>query len=198
MDSNLIKEAMSGNSDAQYRLGKRYVESEPNTDKAKMWFAAASNQGHKRAKYELALILLSEDGDNTAEVCALLKESAASGDVDATLMLCRLYSDGVGIDSDVVIRCLRYCSDNGSNQCKLKLAEMLYKSDKREDRMESKVLCYELAVAGNKDAMFRLYLHYRYPLSEKTNMDLAKFWLQKAIDNGHKGALKEQATLSED
>ena len=48
---------------------------------------------------------------------------------------------------------------------------------------------------GDKDAMFRLYLDYRYAVGTKMNMETAEMWLRKAAGAGHKGAEKELESL---
>ncbi len=195
----LIKKAMSGDSNSQYRLAKAYIEQSKSDDdlaKARRWYSAASEHGHKRAKYELARLMMADEEIDWNAVTSLLKDASVEEN-DAAIELSKLYSDGVDLDYKTVIKCLREGSDRGSNRCKMRLAELLYKGESREERLESIKLCYELAMDGEKDAMFRLYLHYRYAVGTKTDMNIAVYWLKKAVESGHMGAKRELDSLSE-
>ncbi len=193
----LIKNAAAGDRDSQFRLGRMYrdgVTIEKDVKKAIKWFTAAADSGHIRAEYELAILLEAEDPKkNRRKILKLLQDSAKCMESDAMIKLARAYRDGTYGDADLdeAIKMFRKCMDNGSSRAKLELAELLYKSEEYADQLECIKYCYELADEGDRDAMFRLYLCYRYAVGGKKNMALAKKWLKKAADAGHKTAKKD-------
>lgn len=191
----LVSLAVAGDCKSQYELAKMYLEGKTvqvDKKKAARWFKNAADNGHVRSKYELACLYNSIGSDEEKALIIPLMESASnSGDSDASMYLLKSYRSGEYADYTKVVSCLRKCADGGSNRCKMNLAELLYKSDSREDRLESIKLCYELAMDGEKDAMFRLYLQYRYAVGTKSDMRVARMWLEKAAENGHNGAKKE-------
>ncbi len=196
---DLIKSAVSGDRNSQYKLAKMYrdgVSVDADANKAIKWFTSSAEQGHIRAKYELARILETDGTEKDREkIIPLLEDAAAAGENDAALYLTKKYRSGENVELDNVITGLRKCSDNGSKRCKLELALILCKSELREDLLESIKLCYELAMEGDKDAMFRLYLDYRYAVGTKMNKEIAGLWLRKAAEAGHNGAKKELESL---
>ncbi len=193
----LIKNAAAGDRDSQFRLGRMYRDGttvEKDTKKAVKWFTAASDSGHVRAMYELAILLESEDvKKNRNKILKLLQESARCMEPEAMLKLARVYRDGTlgKANYDESVKMYKKCIDNGSSRAKLELAELLYKSEEYVDHLQCIKFCYELAEEGDRDAMFRLYLCYRYAIGGKKNMVLAKKWAQKAADAGHKTAAKD-------
>lgn len=52
-----------------------------------------------------------------------------------------------------------------------------------------------LSLSGDKDASFRLAQIYRNGVGVEKDLYIALFWMEKAIKNGHKGAIREQEVL---
>ena len=122
---DLIKSAVSGDRNSQYKLAKMYRDGKSvNADakKAIKWFTSAADQGHIRSKYELARILETDGDEKSKErIIPLLEEAAAAGENDAALYLAKKYREGESVELDAITTGLRKCSDNGSRRCKLEL-----------------------------------------------------------------------------
>lgn len=196
---DLIKEAVAGDRDSQFALARKYRDGDGvavDTKKAIKWFNSASENGHIRAKYELALLLFKNGNKNEkTKAIALMEEAAKKGERDAMMYLARAYRDGtsVGKDAKKSIAMYKKAMSNGSIQAKLELAEALYKSEDPADRSMSVIYCYELVTGESEDknAMFRLYLQYRYGVGTKVDSEIAYMWLKRASEQGHGGAAKE-------
>lgn len=104
---NLMYSASSGNTEAQFMLGKCYAKGlaiEKNIAKAKEWFLKAAKKGHILSQYSLSVLYLNLDGtDKTSDpVLAVkwLKKAVSKGDADSESMLGYCYLTGTGIKQD--------------------------------------------------------------------------------------------------
>lgn len=155
----------------------------------------------RHTHYILRIIFLSKLNviglDNMQNESDLIN-AATKGNREAQFRLGRMYRDGDSFEKNTTkaIKWLTLASDNGHERAKYELAEILYKSSSELDQLKSIKYCYELAMCGNKDAMFRLYLHYRYAIGTKKDMDIAIKWLNNSIAAGHNGAKKELESLN--
>ena len=125
-------------------------------------------------------------------------KNAVLGDHNSQFRLGCMYRDGnfVKADTEKAIKWFTRASEGGHSRAKYELAELLYHSESEEAHVESFKLCRELVEEeNNKDAMFRLYLCYRYAVGTKKDLKQAEFWVRKAIEVGHKGAVKELESL---
>jgi len=100
----LTKEAQSGNTDAQYTLGRIALEakSPPDHSGAVYWFKIAAESNHVAAQEMLGAHLFSGIGvpPNPKEAYKWWKRAALSGSVKAQASLGVLYALGTGIEKN--------------------------------------------------------------------------------------------------
>lgn len=95
----LVPAAEGGHPEAQYLLGLYYQYGhglEQDSAKSKAWYSKASEQGLAEAQYRLGLIYL-EDSDQEQAI-NLLTSASQQGNIDASLKLNGLVSDGQSSD----------------------------------------------------------------------------------------------------
>lgn len=101
----LIKNAESGDADAQYQLGKCHDEGAgvpQNSAEAISWYRKAAEQGHAAAQYMLGNayaygIEVEQDYDKALD---WFRKAADQGQVDAQYNLGMSYHYGIGVDED--------------------------------------------------------------------------------------------------
>jgi Sel1 repeat len=93
--------AKSGNSGAQYALGKKR-QKEPDAAEAARWFRAAAEQGHAEAQNDLGVCFYNGVGvdRDVAEAAKWYRKAADQGYATAQLMLGMCFYDGGGVDED--------------------------------------------------------------------------------------------------
>ncbi len=104
----LSMEADSHDDKLQYRLGwmKLYgVGTEQNEAEARAWFEKSARLGNSHAQYQLAKLILADEGASPEEVeqaVAWLTQSAEAGQDCAQYALGKLYRDGRGVEKDIL------------------------------------------------------------------------------------------------
>ena len=92
--SALKTKAEQGDAEAQYALGKFYLDkyetsyTDEDEETAQRWFELAAEQGHREAQYCLAGLIRDDDGDPTAESAQWLQVAAEQGHAEACMSLC--------------------------------------------------------------------------------------------------------------
>ncbi len=193
---DLILSAVEGDRNAQLYLARAYRDGndvEKDEFESMRWFEAAAKNGHRRAKYELAILLESEGPvHDTERAIKLLKELSDAGDVDSKYHLAKCYLEGAGVEKDrnAAEELLYSCIRKGSQRAKTKLADLYYNDEAYENHLKSQILYHELAMEGDKNAMFKLYIMYKGNSGMRKDPKIAGKWLQAAADAGHEKAAK--------
>ncbi len=102
---SLEEQTRSGDTEAQYRLARRYRYGEDvdrNPGLAQQWFQKAAEGGDERAQYDLADMLEHGDGSdkNLVSAARWYRAAAEQGHIYAQTNLASLYEDGEGVDQD--------------------------------------------------------------------------------------------------
>ncbi len=151
---------------------------------AEHWFNLSAESGSVYANTQLAKLCLTKKLTiNTPENCiSYLTVAAKKEYTDAFLYLSALYSEGIGVDTDLetsrqFMTLAR--KKSGAGVALMKLAT-LYKSQVFGKNLENKSLAlYQQAVKNNNaDAAIYLYLYYK----KKKNVAKRKYFLNKAIE----------------
>jgi len=207
------KLAESGDKDMIFRLAQMHRNGKGvplDIGMARKWMQKAIDAGHVGAKKEMEL-LAKEDRyeilNKEKRICSLWNE----GSIDslneslslcrgcfnesalASLYLARAYYSGRGVSKDLIKAADYYlvAIKLGNRQAGSEFVEMVYFNSVEEYMALAVEQCRKLAVAGDKDMMFRLAQMYRNGKGVPLNMDLAREWMYKAIDAGHVGAKNE-------
>ena len=93
--AELLREAVLGDAEAQYRLASVYAESRVvahDPGEADRWHVAAASQGHRGSQSQLCL-----SSTESVEWCA---EAAEQGDPEAAFHLANMYANGDGVEVD--------------------------------------------------------------------------------------------------
>lgn len=131
---DLLRDAESGNPEAQYDLALMYYAGEhrpKNVTEALKWFRQAADQGNTDAQLMLGLVYytLRTDGDvgtpkDETEAVKWLRLAANRGDSIAQLTLGEIYFDGffsISKDQNEAAKWLRLAADQGNDNGKLLL-----------------------------------------------------------------------------
>ena len=99
IDATVLKRANSGDSNAEYQIGRAYQSGtgvEKNDKEAALWYRRSADRGNASAQYELGIMLLYGWGEpqNIREGVAYLTKAAQNGNATAPMMLGELYEDG--------------------------------------------------------------------------------------------------------
>ena len=171
-----FKAAEQGLADAQMAMGDRYAQGSGVTRdpaQAYQWYKRAADQGLAVAQFALGQI--HEQGlgfpVDLTEACHLYRAASAQGLPGAQLALERLDADGLG---------------------RVAKGKHVAKRLPTRDRRSADSRWVTFAERGNSDDRYHLGLMYEVGMGVERNTKLARFWLQKAAEQGH---VKAQLTL---
>ncbi|MEL6413253.1 MAG: tetratricopeptide repeat protein, partial [Bacteroidota bacterium] len=99
---NLGIEALQGNAQAQYEMGKK-SEARSNLSEAATWYLRAARQGHAGAQRKLREMYGKGKGvgEDISKALDYFFDAAAQGNTEAQLTLWEMYLYGEGVDKDL-------------------------------------------------------------------------------------------------
>ena len=129
----LLKSALSGDSEAQFKLGNMYLRGigiERDNEKALYWLKTAASQGNTDAQFNVACCYLSGIGvpqDKTSAV-VMFKEAADKGDLDAlnNLAGCCMRGDGTSKDQSAAAKYYKQAAEQGHAKAQYNYGECLF------------------------------------------------------------------------
>lgn len=147
-----VRSAIKGNSEAQYRMGKYYAESNTkHTDyeEALKWYKVSASQGNKKAQFELGMLydggkVKCKDYKSQAMKCYL--GLAESGFPTAQCMVGMKYKFGDGVEEDIneAIKWFKRAAAQGHTDAQRNLGDTYMAIGKKNEAMK----WYERAAAA--------------------------------------------------
>lgn len=179
-----------------YRQGKGVIRS--NTEALK-WFQKAAEQGHVDAQFRLGLMYRKGKGtmQSPEKAAYWFRKAAEQGNANALRELRQLEEQGVtGKEPDAE-------PPVSQEQPAPPPQEEPFRPEQQGEtdvylQQQKKILLDQLrraAEAGSGNAQYQLGRRYKYGTDVEQSYELAKKWLQKALENGVFSARAELATL---
>lgn len=192
--------ALEGDAEAQYNLGKCYLEGKGvkrNPELAFMWAEKSATQGNAKGLNTLGYcyqrnIGVKPDEDNARKAFELYAKSAELGCVNAqsNLGLCLFNGRGTTIDYDAALQNFNKAAIQGSQsaQCSLSNCYRLGKGT-QIDHAEANIWARKAAEQGHMCAAFDLGVSYDIGRGVAAiDREEAAKWYQIAADKGHADA----------
>ena len=195
----LLKNAQSGDPEAEFKLGNMYLRGvgiELDRGKGIHWLKQAAKHGHTAAKYNLACCYMSGIGVPQDKTTAILmfSEAAQSGDLDAVNNLagCCMRGDGTAIDQGLAAKYYKQAADQGHPKAQYNYGECLFNGlGVPQDQAEAVKWYRQAAEQGDPDGQYS----YGWCLLNGTGIakdpTAAKNMLELAADQHHTAAQKE-------
>lgn len=159
--------AEQGNSFAQFKLGKYYLDSEP--ERAIKYLTQSADQGNQFAQYTLGSLFLSSESEKEQEKgLSYLLASAEQGNSFAQFRLGKYYLDA---DREKAITYLTKSADQENQFAQYKLGAILLSSKNEED--QEKGLAYLIA-ATEQENCFASYFLGKYYFTDAKIQDCQK------------------------
>lgn len=190
--------AGSNDADAQYELGKRYLNGEGVAEdkyKAMELFHKAAEQGSTRALVLLGTCYLYGKGVQLDEVegARMLRKAAEQGDAQAQNAIGICYRDGKGVAKDVVeaAKWYRKAAEQEHAGAQFNLAQSYRMGEGvPQDKKEAVRWYHKAAEQGNADAQYSLGLCYGKGEGVPQNIIEAMKWIRMAAEQGDADARK--------
>lgn len=177
--------AENKNVDAMYCLACAYWKGKgvsKNLQEAELWMRNAYYAGHAKGHYALYDILYERNSTlSRIELLRCLFDPSNSSDGEILGRLGRVYRDGIVVqkDIDLSIRYYEKASSDNIQWATLELFDLLTKQKQYTGLLK---IIQPLATDGNGEAMGRLAELYRYGRGVERNLDNAKYWMEKAVN----------------
>ncbi len=183
--SKTVRDAQSGDADAQYRLGLIYDNNLEDIEKSQKiafeWFQKAALQGHALGQYFLGSKYAA--GSGTAKDYKLAKE-----------WLQKAASKGINVAYDWLRSPLMQCPTNASEQFKLGVVFAKGQNVAKDPQLAFQWY-QKAAEQGHSDAQYALGLVFENGDGVSKDYESAKYWYQKAVISGHNFAKKALSDL---
>ena len=154
----------------------------------------AAKHGSKWAEHELVSVLMhSNVYDDRVKAFRLCKGYVESGDSSFLGVLALMYLGGLGTahNLDLAISHMRKAADSGSEWAKIELVSILMHSVRESDNVMAFKTCKEYVDAGVKKLCGKLALIYRDGVGTVPDIEMARYYLQLAADNGSTWAIQQ-------
>ncbi len=192
-----LQEANAGNSNAQYDIGAMYQNGRgvaASRDKAIEWYRKAAAQNNQKAISRLNLIQSNKERFNKTLA------RAGEGDMESQYDLGKMYTEGVGVDTDMkkAIDWYEKAAVQGYEKAQYKLG-LIYYSDGngKKDQPRAFKLFKEAAEKDYPAAQFYLGKMYASGQGVKRDYEKAMEWFSKAADGGFNEARREMIDIAE-
>lgn len=192
-----LQEANAGNSNAQYDIGAMYQNGRgvaANRDKAIEWYRKAAAQNNQKAISRLNLIQSNEERFNKTLA------RARAGDMESQYDLGKMYTEGVGVDTDMkkAIDWYEKAAAQGYEKAQFKLGLIYHEgSSVEKDRALAFKLFKQAAEKDYPAAQFYLGKMYASGQGVKRDYETAMEWFSKAADGGFNEARREMIDIAE-
>ena len=201
---NLLTEAANqGFAPSQSELGIIYAMGEKvpqNMGYAINLFTKAAEQGDDSAQKNLGIIYKNGNGVPTNPQAAVywFSKAAEQGNIQAKSNLADMYKMGIGVQRNynVAINLLKEVIDSGVEdyyQGSLFDLAFIYSEINRDDL--ALPLWQQLAYLGNSTAQYNLGLCYAQGKGTNVDLNQARYWWQKAADQGDADARRQLANM---
>jgi TPR repeat protein len=173
--------ATLGNSNAQYRLGESYYQSDKYVEAVK-WFRKAAEQGHADAQYKLGVCYNTNLGvtRDFSKAAKWYHKAAEQGHADAQYLLSVCYELGNGVTEDLAegVKWCRKAAEQGHADAQYHLGVCYYNGyGVTKDYYEATKWYRKAAEQGVVDAQMKLGTYYLFD-----NKNEAKKWFLKASE----------------
>jgi formylglycine-generating enzyme len=193
--SSLKTLADNGNADAMNFVGRFYEDGlagtkDPNS--AFNWYSKAAQSGNPAGMYNLAYFYLRGIGTQKDSVQSTkwYLRSAQSGYTNAMVVVGLRYWDGYGITKNTkeAMAWFRRADERENVGGTFRIAEMYFRGFAPEGYNSDSSRKYYLKAAnkGHAESMGQLGYLLQSEYSDTVNIKAAKYWLEKAIENGDK------------
>ncbi|MBR4227366.1 MAG: glycosyltransferase [Candidatus Methanomethylophilaceae archaeon] len=169
-----------------YYMGIAYRDGivvEKNYKKSMQYFELSTKEGIQKSQEEMVKLVLSNEPQKYESISKTIDEGPL------LRILARHFME-IG-DEEKAVNYYSAAIDSGETDLLREYTDYLYRTDKEENLKKCLSLCTRFAKNNNKDALFRLAQMYRNGKGVPANIETAIELMQRAIDNGHKGAIKE-------
>lgn len=183
----LILTTADDDRDAQFKIAGQYHE-QGDTEKMIQWLTKAADNGHMKAKLNLALCYFFGDGveQSYEKAFPLLKDVAATEDITARYYLSLCFLDGLGVEEDVdyAIRVLWKCAADGMDWAQFSLGECYERGRGVKQDLFEAISWYAKAAQGDvPDANDRFrQLYYENDFTDQ-NGEKRYFWFEEESMN---------------
>jgi len=175
----MMKQAESGNPEAQYQLGKLYYSGEnvkKNYRVAFEWYKKAAESGHVAAQRMVAEMYISgkKVGKDHKKAFYWMLCAAMQGDIIAYEQLADMHVNGKGNmqDRERAVEWFRKTTIPEKTEVQYKLGEIFYLTD-----LDYSKECYKMAASANYPwALYKLGLLF---LEKEKDINEAEYWFQK-------------------
>ena len=188
--------AEQGNSQAQYRIGRRYCEGDGLVGKKEVafrWLMKSANQGMGEAYVCLGCCFQNgySVSKNMEEAVKMYQTAAKLGVARGQRALGYCYRDGEGVELDLVeaVRWFRKAAEQGDVEAQLKLGYCYKGGNGVEKDYEKAVEWFRKAAEqGYDDAQYALGICYNLGIGVKKDLVEAVRWFRKAAEQGNANA----------
>jgi len=200
-----LKSANNGNSEAQFSIGMYYNDGiyvQNSAREADLWLEKAANNGHKTAQYFMGMkYQYSTEQDDISRAIMFFTSACNNGEADACMELGEMYELGpLTPEKNYPLKaldCYLKAAKLGNPTHQYKLAKMYYPSI-WEDIPDNPVQCakwmLKAAQQGHSDAQLQMGILYASGVGVNKDLDSAKYWLRRALEQGNSEASKALST----
>ncbi len=177
----------------QYRLGwmkLHGVGTEQDEVEAREWFEKAARLGNPYTQYQLARLILADDGASQEELeqaAAWLTKSAGAGLDCAQYALGKLYRDGRGVEKDILqaVTWFSEAAEQGNGLAAYALGKLYLTGEDAPKNMEAALRWLERSAGlGNQYALYKLGVVYLKGEDVPKDIDKAVEYLTASADQG--------------
>jgi len=180
--------ALSGNAEAQFKLGVLYHKGHPGVEKNKaeafQWYQKAAEQGYSDAQFTLAKMYF--EGDDvefdSSKAFEWFHKAADQDHSKAQYYLSGMYEKGIGVEINKVnaIKWLQKAADQNYSEAQYHLGIMYAKGiDVDVDKVKAFELCHKAAEQGDVFAQRWISRAYQDGVGVSKNLELATYWMLK-------------------
>lgn len=188
-----FKAADAGNSDAQYYLGRMYLEGiavDQNLNKAGEWFSKASEDSHPDALLELGRLYLNDkySGKDPDMGFVFLSYSAEAGNATAMVDMGYYYSKGKYVNKDVqkAVNLFKEAAERGNAVGQYNLALKYIKGEGvPQDNVQAFKWFEKAAKLGDAYAQYNVGVMYEKGMGVTRDLKKAVQYYKKASNQGH-------------
>lgn len=191
-----FKAADAGNSDAQYYLGRMYLEGiavDKDLNKASGWFEKASEDMHPDALFELGKLYLNDEysGKDPDMGFVYLSYSADAGNTAAMVDMGYYYSKGKYVNKDIqkAVNLYKEAAERGNAIGQYNLALKYIKGEGLPlDHVQAFKWMEKAANLGDSYAQYNVGVMYEKGMGVTRDLKKAVQYYKRASSQGHKNA----------